>query len=89
MSQNETVSIALPEAMKDFVREQVSAGGYGTASEYVRELIRADQRRKAAEHLDQLLLAGLESGPATPLTPEDWGMLRQQLAQRRDSKRQA
>jgi len=82
MSQNDSMNIALPEAMKQFVREQVESGGYSTASEYVRELIRADQRSKARQRLDALLLEGLESGPATPITKQDWDELRSHFEER-------
>ena len=37
-----TMNISLPEELKDFVDSQVKRG-YGTSSEYVRELIRKDQ----------------------------------------------
>ena len=52
------MNISLPDAMKAFVDEQVSSRGYGTSSEYVRELIRKDQDR---QHLRRLLLDGAES----------------------------
>jgi len=77
----ETMNIALPESMKDFVLEQVSEGGYSTASEYVRELIRADQKRKAADRLESLLLEGLNSG-MTPLTKKDWDAIRAEVRAR-------
>ena len=35
-----TMNISLPDTLKTFVDEQVSQRGYGTSSEYVRELIR-------------------------------------------------
>ena len=35
-----TMNISLPETWKSFVDEQVSGRGYGTSSEYVRDLIR-------------------------------------------------
>jgi antitoxin ParD1/3/4 len=38
-----TMNISLPEGLKSFVDQQVSTRGYGTSSEYVRELIRKDQ----------------------------------------------
>ena len=38
----EPMNIDLPEAMKAFVQERVAAGGYGSVSDYVRDLIRAD-----------------------------------------------
>jgi antitoxin ParD1/3/4 len=34
--------------MKHFVEDQVSGAGYRSVSEHVRELVRADQKRKAA-----------------------------------------
>lgn len=55
------MNISLPESLKTFVDEQVSQRGYGTSSEYVRELIRRDQDRT---HLRGLLLAGASSPPA-------------------------
>ena len=42
----DTMNIALPESMKQFVRGRVSEGGYSSVSESVRELIRADHKRK-------------------------------------------
>jgi len=55
------MNISLPETMKSFVDEQVNQRGYGTSSEYVRELIRKEQDRM---HLRNLLLAGAASAPA-------------------------
>jgi antitoxin ParD1/3/4 len=57
-----TMNISLPESLKTFVDEQVSQGGYGTSSEYVRELIRKDQDR---QKLRGLLLAGVASAPSS------------------------
>lgn len=58
-----TMNISLPDALKAFVDEQVSQRGYGTSSEYIRELIRKDQDR---QQLRKLLLAGAASAPAAP-----------------------
>jgi len=58
-----TMNISLPDSLKDFVDEQVSGRGYGTSSEYVRELIRRDQHR---QRLKSLLLEGASSPPAGP-----------------------
>ncbi len=55
-----TMNISLPDSLKDFVDEQVSSRGYGTSSEYVRELIRRDQDR---QRLRGLLLDGAASAP--------------------------
>lgn len=78
----ETMNIALPESMKHFVQERVTAGGYSSVSEYVRELIRADQKRKVDERIDSLLLEGLESGGPLPVTQEYWDRKKQSLTDR-------
>ena len=44
-------------------------------SEYVRELIRRDQKRKAREQLDALVLEGLDSGHPTPVDAGYWSNL--------------
>jgi hypothetical protein len=36
----ETMNIALPDELKEYVRERIGNGGYSSVSEYVRELIR-------------------------------------------------
>ena len=57
------MNISLPDTLKSFVDEQVSQRGFGTSSEYVRELIRKDQERL---QLRNLLMAGATSAPAAP-----------------------
>ncbi len=56
----ESMIISLPTPLKRFADEQIAAGRYTSASEYVRDLIRGDEKRKADERLDALLLEGLE-----------------------------
>ena len=60
-----SMNISLPEGLKEYV-EQQTHGGYSTPSEYVRALIREDQKRRAKEQLDALLLEGLNSGDPVP-----------------------
>ena len=57
------MNISLPDALKAFVDEQVSERGYGTSSEYIRELIRRDQDR---QRLRSLLMEGGASPSAAP-----------------------
>lgn len=78
----ETMNIALPESMKQFVQERVSEGGYSSVSEYVRELIRADQKRRAEERIDALLLEGLDSGEPISVTKDYWEAKKRRLAER-------
>lgn len=73
---SETMNIALPHSMRTYVSKRVESGQYGNTSEYVRELIRKDQREQEVLRLRALVEEGLASGPATPDTPEDWAELR-------------
>jgi len=75
------MNVSLPQALKSFVDEQVNARGYGTSSEYVRELIRKDQDR---QRLRGLLLAGAASAPAEPADAAFFERLR--LRVRQDAK---
>ena len=47
------MNVSLPEELKEYVEAQ-TRGVYSTPSEYVRELIRGDQKRRAKEKLDTL-----------------------------------
>jgi antitoxin ParD1/3/4 len=51
----------LPEPLKEFADGQISQGRYNSVSEYIRELIRADEKKKATERLESLLLEGMEN----------------------------
>jgi len=68
-----TLKISLSDSLKNFVDEQVIQRGYGTSSEYVRELIRKDADRL---HLRGLLLEGAASAPAAPADAAYFGALR-------------
>ena len=70
------MNISLPDSLKAFVDEQVSQRGYGTSSEYVRELIRRDQDRL---QLRNLLLAGASSAPTAPADQSYFGGLRERV----------
>ena len=71
-----TMNISLPDSLKTFVDEQVSQRGYGTSSEYVRELIRKDQER---QHLRGLLFEGAASAPAGPADASYFEGLRRRI----------
>jgi antitoxin ParD1/3/4 len=77
-----TMNISLPDPMRAFIEAEVAEGGYSTASEYFRELVRTAQKQKAETTLQSLLLEGLQSGDAAELTPEDWSDLRRRVGER-------
>jgi len=71
-----TMNISLPDSLKDFVDTQVGTRGFGTSSEYVRELIRKDQDR---QYLRGLLLAGAQSAPTAPVDAQYFDDLRKRI----------
>jgi antitoxin ParD1/3/4 len=73
------MNISLPDALKVFVDEEVRRRGYGTSSEYVRELIRKDQDR---QKLRSLLLAGAASVPTAPADAGYFEALRERVKAR-------
>jgi antitoxin ParD1/3/4 len=68
-----TMNISLPDHLKSFVDEQVAGRGYGTSSEYIRELIRRDQDRLV---LRRLLLDGASSAGSEPVDGHYFSSLR-------------
>jgi antitoxin ParD1/3/4 len=72
----QTMNISLPDQLKEFVDGQVGSGRYSSVSEYVRDLIRADEKRKVQDRLEALLIEGIQSGEATEMTRQDWTDIR-------------
>ena len=75
-----TLTISLPESLKEFIDREVSTKGYGNVSEYVRGLLREAQAREADARLEALLMEGLSTGEDIALTPEFWSELKQDAA---------
>lgn len=68
-----TMNVSLPDGMKEWVEIQTKRGDYGNASDYVRDLIRRDRRRReAVEALQAAIADGLTSGQAEPFDTEDF-----------------
>jgi antitoxin ParD1/3/4 len=85
-----SMNVSLPEELKEYVEAQ-TRNGYSTPSEYVRELIRADQKRRAKDELDAMLLEGLRSGDSIPVDAKFWDDLKKEaltkIAARKKSSR--
>lgn len=75
-----TLTISLPESLKDFIDREVQTKGYGNVSEYVRGLLRDAQAKEADARLEALLIEGLSKGEDIPLTPDFWSELKQDAA---------
>lgn len=82
----ETMNVAIPGPLKQFVQERVCGGGYGSVSEYIRELIRADQKRAARERIEAEILKGLDSGDAVEMDTDDWKAIREEVLRRHSAR---
>jgi antitoxin ParD1/3/4 len=78
-----SLNISLPKTLKKFVEDQTAEGGYSTPSEYVRQLLREDQKRRAEEELETLLLEGIKSGNPVEANDEFWEKQRQRILDRK------
>jgi antitoxin ParD1/3/4 len=58
-----TLNVSLPDAMRAWIDSQIEAGEYANASDYIRDLIRHDQRQRDALRL--ALIEGEKSGRST------------------------
>ena len=82
-----TFTITLSEPLQRYLERKLADSGCRSESEYVQELLEAEQREEEAldawERLRQKVEEGLASGPPLPATDELWSDLRAELAERR------
>ena len=79
-----TMNISLTDNLKTFVDGRIKTGGYSSASEYMRDLVRRDEERAKEERFKALIQEGLDSGYGRP-----WEEVRAELLQKSQSHRQA
>jgi antitoxin ParD1/3/4 len=77
-----TMNVSLPENLKDFVESQVRSGDYSSVSEFMRKLVRREQKEHEREQLELRILEGLSSGDVVEASPEIWSQLLQRLRDR-------
>ncbi len=69
-----TMNISLPDELKAFIDQQIKTEGYGSSSEYLRELIRRDRDRILFR---DYLLQGVMAKPAGKMDAAYFATLRQ------------
>ncbi len=72
-----TLNISLPDTMKDEVENVVATEGYGNTSEFFRDLVRNYLKERQERKLEALILEGINSGEATPLTKDDFQRIKE------------
>lgn len=81
-----TMTVSLPDPMKDWIEAQVRQGEYASASDYVRDLVRRDRARREQElTLDELRrkLAGSRESGVSGRTVDDIFAEAREIARRR------
>jgi antitoxin ParD1/3/4 len=51
-----TLNISIPDAMREWINAQIGSGHYANASDYIRDLVRHDQR-----HREKIRIALIEA----------------------------
>lgn len=72
-----TMNISMPDSLKSFVDERVKSRGYGSHSEYLRDLVRKDELEAAKDKMRGLIMDGLNSPVGRP-----WNELKTDLLKR-------
>ncbi|GAC1339517.1 MAG: type II toxin-antitoxin system ParD family antitoxin [Isosphaeraceae bacterium] len=67
-----SMSISLPDEIKEFVEARAASEGYASASDYCLALIREARKRLTKQELELKLAEAISSGPAEPMTRADW-----------------
>lgn len=66
------MNISIPSALRERLEQKLTRQAYGSASEYVRQLIREDLERDTREKVEALLLEGVHSKKRIKVTPKWW-----------------
>lgn len=82
-----TLKVTVPDSLCGFLENQVKAGGYGSAENYIQELLRREaQKRESWDKLEGLILQGLSSGDPIERTEADWEGKRRRLEEQHGSR---
>lgn len=76
---NTNMSISLPERMKKSIQEVAKTDAYSTPSDYIRDVVREDLKRRDQEKLEQMLLDGLNSGKGVQYGTKEWQNFKEEV----------
>ncbi len=75
-----TISVELSDDVRLFAENFAKQRGFATVNDFISALVSEAKDQQARVESD--LLEGLESGPATKKSAEDWDQLRARIASR-------
>ena len=67
-----SILVQFPDSAQSFIDEQVAAGRFPSASDFIVNLVEQARRHAANERVERLLLEGLDSGPPIPVDRDWW-----------------
>ena len=70
---------ALPEPIRQYIDQQVASGAYVSQIDYICQLVRDAQRRKAKDALKAKVFDNLQNSDVSEMTAEDWAEIRRDL----------
>lgn len=82
----DTLNIGIPDSLKQYIEDLVADGAYDSISDYMRELIQADQNEQARRLLESEVVKGIESGDSFPMTKADWDSIRGEALSRHEER---
>ena len=66
------ITFELSKELKAFVESQAKIDGFATSGEFLVAMIRDLRKKKAESLVIEKMREAIESGPAEPMTREDW-----------------
>ena len=84
----QTMNVALSDPLVEYLKQQTTEHGYMNVSDYIRELVQADQLKKERQALEAEVLRAIECNEFIPLTDEVWDQMRETLNERLRAKQE-
>ncbi|MDX1971784.1 MAG: hypothetical protein SFY68_04550 [Candidatus Sumerlaeia bacterium] len=74
------VTVRLSDNMKSYLDSIVNQSGYQSPGDYLAELVRKDMEKNARQELDEIILAGINSGESREWNSETLSGIRQRIS---------
>jgi Arc/MetJ-type ribon-helix-helix transcriptional regulator len=75
-----TIPVQLPDDVRDFAESHAKTRGFASVGEFISSLVA--EARESQVKLEGELLEGLDSGPASAKTDEDWRQMKLRVARK-------
>lgn len=76
------INLMLPAKLKAQIQQRVESGEYGSAEQYVSELLRRDRLRERQRAMEAMLLKRLDKSLAVEMDSTDFARIRRRVQRR-------